>query len=470
MPITGLSVQGGRLFANGQRFRNIGVNWGGAVVRIYSQNPSGCNFTPASEQDAFITWCQSAGVKAVRFKLLPFYPNQWRDGFQNGKAWNVANASDRALYWAYVDSFLVKLKAAGIFGIPTVFFRWPTLPDMMGEGCRQWLNAGSNTRTYATTVLQEAVTRYSPGGARADLAEAIGAWEYSNEVNHVNDCNATNVATPGAQSMWTPQTNYGTAASYSRANDCLLTGGTYDFSELRTLLSWFDGVVSAIDSTRLRLSGNGPNAYWQPGGTSGITNPLDRWADEANRDNPTNSVCMHVYRGIGYGSFNGRGASTYLTAARTTAQRNGKAFVIGEYGNQPRSITSLTVSNGVATMSVGANWASEVGDVMRVVGSGGFDGDYVITALPGGQNSAATLRAPAGAPNGSSSTGVVQHNVSLFERETNSMIEAQVDLAMVWCYESDPLIQTGQSVTHACNAWQTSAIAAANSQLANATW
>ena len=37
MAVIGLTVNNGRLYLSGQRFRGIGLNWGSAVVRIYSQ-------------------------------------------------------------------------------------------------------------------------------------------------------------------------------------------------------------------------------------------------------------------------------------------------------------------------------------------------------------------------------------------------------------------------------------------------
>ena len=469
MAIIGLTVSAGRLYLNGQRFRGIGLNWGGAVVRIYNQaSTTACAYTPGAEQDAFIAYAQSTGVKVVRVKAMPFYPAQWTYGPQQGKAWNLANGADRATHYAQLDAFLAKLKSAGMGAILCMFFRWPTVPDLVGDNCRQWLVGGSNTRTYATTITQELVTRYT-GGTRSDLAEAVWGWEYSNELNHVNDYGGM----PSANGMWAPQTSYGTqsGAAYDTANASVLKStGLYEPSELQTLLAWWDGVVSAIDSTRLRLSGNGPNAYWQPGGAGGITQPLNRWADEQVRDNPHNAVCVHWYGGLGYGSFNNRGLGACLAAGRTAAQARGRAFVVGEYGNQPRVIASLTVSGATATCSVVGNWAAEVGDVMRAVNSGGYDGDYSITALPGGQSAAATLRTPAGVPSGSSSTGIVQHLPSQFERMTGDIVAAQVDLAMVWCYETDSLIQTGQSVTHTCNAWQTGVIRAANAALSSASW
>lgn len=470
MPVIGLTVSGGRLLLSGQRFRNIGLNWGGAITRIYGQpSPTACAYTPAAEQDAFIAYAQSVGARVVRIKATPFYPAQWTVGVQNNKAWNAANGTDRALHYAQIDAFLAKLKAAGMGAIVCMFFRWPTIPDLVGENCRQWLNGGSNTRAYATTITQELVNRYT-AGARADLAEAVWGWEFGNETNHVNDYNGA----PSANGMWGVNTAYGTqtAGAYNTGGASVLTtGGTYDFSDLRTILSWWDGVVSAIDPNRLRLSGNGPNSYWQPVTGGEIVQPLDRWVAQQLRDNPHNAVCIHWYGGLGYSSFNSRGLDACLAAARSAAQSKGQAFVVGEYGNQPRIITALTVVNGVATCSVSANWAAEVGDVVRIFGNAAaLDGDYQITALPGGQNAAATMRALAGPINGSSATGIVQHIFSQFNRMTNDIAAAQVDLAMVWCYESDPAHPAGEAVNASCNAWQAPVMANVNRVLGVQKW
>ena len=231
-----MTVSNGRLYLSGQRFRGIGLNWGGAVVRIYSQaSTTACAYTPGSEQDAFIAYALSIGAKAVRIKAMPFYPAQWTYGPQQGKVWNVANNADRVIHYAYLDAFLAKLKLAGMGAIMSMFFRWPTVPDLVGDNCRQWLAGGSNTRTYATTITQELVTRYT-GGARSDLAEAVWGWEYSNELNHVNDCGSQ----PSTVGMWSPQTSYGTqsAGAYDTANTSVLRStGIYEPSELQTLLA-----------------------------------------------------------------------------------------------------------------------------------------------------------------------------------------------------------------------------------------
>lgn len=464
MAIIGLTVANGQLRLNGGRFRGIGINWPGAVVRIFTQNPTGCNYTPSAEQDTAIAYFKSVGVRVIRIKAFPFYPNQWRDGVQATKAWNVATSTDRLTHYAYIDSFLAKCKVAGIGVILSMYFRWPTICDLVGEGTRQWLNSGSNTRAYAATITQEIVTRYT-GGARSDLAEAVWGWEYGNEINHVNDCGSQ----PSTIGMWAPQTSYGTqsAGVYDTANtSVLLSSGSYQPSELAALLSWWDGVVAAIDPTRLRMSGNGPNSYWLTGGGGGVVQPITEWAAQIVRDNPHNTACIHWYGGVGYGSYNSRGLSSVIAAAKTAVAARGMPLIVGEYGNQPRTITNITVSAGSAAITVNSNWAAEVGDVLRVVGSGGYDADYTIAALAS-QTSPATCARPAGVPVGSSATGVVQHLVSQFQRQTSDILSGGADLAMVWCYESDPQIQAAQSLSHPANLFESQAVSGANLDIAS---
>lgn len=465
MAIVGLTVDSSsRLILNGKRFCNIGVKWPTAIVNFFDQpasNTAGtCVYTSSATQDAGIAYLKSLGVKVVLVSAFPFYPYQWTSGVLNGKAWNVANASDRLLHYNYVDAFLAKLKAAGIGAILTMFFRWPTLPDLTANNCRQWLSGGSNTRTFATTITQEIVTRYT-AGARSDLAEAVYGWQFSGEINHANDISSASIV--AGTSLFSINTAYGTASGYTRANDALLTGGQYDFSELATVLSWWDGVVSAIDPTRIRLSGNGSNAYWQPGGTAGISNPIALLTAEFLRDNPHNATQIHFYGGIGYCSYSGTGFDALLGAFRSAAKSVGKPLILGEFGNQPRTVSSLAVSSGIATCTIGGtNWAAEVGDFVRLYGTGGYDGEYVITALPSGQNGSATLQARFAVKNGSSSAGSVQQAVSQFSKRVQDVIKAGVDLAFVWNYNADTNAPLLEKIDAATNDFEPSVIKSAN--------
>jgi len=470
MAVVGLSVSGGRLYLGGQRFRNIGVKYPDALIGFFYQPATStagtCIYATPAQQDAAIAYLQSIGVKVILCAAYPFYPLQWTSGVLNGKAWNIANAADRAAHYTQMDAMLAKYKAAGIGVILSHFFRFPTIPDLVGEGVRQWLNGGSNTRAFATTIVNEIVTRYT-SGARADLADAVYGWQCMGELNHFIDC-----PTPAGTSGYGINTPYGTAATYTAATDTLYSsGGTYGTSDAATIMAWWDNLVTAIDPVRLRLSGNGPCTYWQPSGALGITNPFDRLLREAVRDSGGNAVEQHYYGGIGYCSYNNRGFDSYLAAWRSAAAAGGRAFVLGEYGNQPRNITGMTVSGGIGTVTADANWASEVGDTFRIVGTPAFDGDWTLTALPGGQNAAATISAKFSAPNGTIGTvGCIQQLMSQFGRMTDEIVSSGTDLSLMWCYTHDIAVHRLWSLTDPANAWQTPVLQAANVRLAAAKW
>jgi len=182
MPRRGLTVSsGGQLLRDGVRFRNIGLNYGGAITPIYSQpSPTACSYTTGVEQDAMLAVAVSMKVKVLRVKATPFWPSQWRYGVNGGIAGVAAIAADREAHYSKIDQFIAKCRALDIGIILTLFFRLPSVPDLAGQTVRAgWINSGL-TRTYVTAVTQEIVTRY--------LAEdAVLGYELSNEVNHYTD-------------------------------------------------------------------------------------------------------------------------------------------------------------------------------------------------------------------------------------------------------------------------------------------
>ena len=221
MPLRGLTVNAqGQLLRDGARFRNIGLNYGGGVVRIYSQpSATACDYTPSAEQDAMLDLAQSLKVKVLRVKATPFWPAQWRYGVNDGVAGVAATAGDRAAHYAAMDAFVAKCRARDIGIIWTLFFRHASPCDLAGQTLRAgWLNAGA-TRTYVQTVTQEIVTRYLN-------EDAVLGYEWSNEVNHYNDASdATRGNSPSVN------TNNGTPINNTTANN------KYTSSELAAVQS-----------------------------------------------------------------------------------------------------------------------------------------------------------------------------------------------------------------------------------------
>lgn len=446
MAIRGLTVgSDGGLRLDGAPFRNIGVNWGGAIVRIYGQpSPSVCEYTTATEQDVGLDYLASLGVKVIRVKACPFWPAQWTAGVLNGKAWNVATAGDREAHYAKIDAFVAKAAARGIGVVLNLFFRHATVADLTGSTVRGWLSAG-NVRTFAQTLTTELVTRYATEGA-------VYGWEWSNEVNHYNDYTGS-----GYPSVSVP---YGTPASYSAANDGFRS--TESTSELASTLAWWYGVVRSIDSQRIVMSGNGPCSYTRPGGGAGTSAPIIDLHREVERDNPLNTSSIHFYGGIGYCSRNFRGFDALLTGAKHWARRAGKPFILGEFGNQPRKVAA--VSAGVITLDASSDGVNnEIGDVVELVNAGAWSGRHTVQSI------AADRRSLTVANSGAAAFSGVARMVDMTEDRITRMLDAVrasgTDAAFYWQYDSDPSGPVAESIDDL--PWQAEAIRAANAALAS---
>ena len=447
MALRGLTVNSqGQLLRDGVRFRNVGLNYPGAIVRIYTQaSPTACDYTTGAEQDAMLAIAVAMKVKVLRVKVMPYWPAQWRYGVNGGVAGVAAVAADREAHYVKIDAFVAKCSALGIGVIMNMFFRYLSPCDLAGQtGRAGWLNAGA-TRTYVTSVTQEIVTRYL-------TSDAVYGYEWSNEVNNYNDASDT---TRGAYPS--VNTTYGSAASYSAAND-LFVG-----SELSTIISWWYGIVSAIDSQRIVLTGNGPNSYSQPGGIAGITTPMGEWHKEQVRDNPTNCGSIHYYGNLGYGSNNFRGLNALLTGARHWQRASGRAFVLGEFGNQPWPITAIAAGSGTATFTVSAQCPVEVGDAFVANGTS-FDGPYTVATINAARDTITATSSASGSWSGNVK-GLQFMTGARVTRMCDNIIKSGTDVALFWMIDSDVGRPNYESIDSAANSDQRAAILAANTSL-----
>lgn len=462
MPLRGLTVGADRtLRLDGVRFRNIGLNYGGAIVRIYGQTSAAtCAYTPAAEQDAMLDVCDALKVKVLRVKATPYWPAQWRWGVNGGVAGVAALAADREAHYQKIDAFVAKCRARGIGVILTLFFRHASVCDLAGQTVRAgWLNAGA-TRTYATAVTQEIVTRYLN-------EEAVYGYEWSNEVNHYNDATDTTLAGfPGADPT------YGTPSSYAAADTSFLG------EDLANVLTWWYGVVRAIDSNRIVLTGNGPNSYTlQHSRTAGINTPLSPWHRDQVRDNPTNCGCIHFYGNLPYTSPSFRGLNPLLTGVRHWQAQAGRAFVFGEFGNQPWTLQSLNGDGSTLTITTRPSDSGcpiEPGDELQLGGTSSvFDGVRANAATVSADRKTITVPcpipgswvAPAPSPPAPRVKGLQYMSGARVARMCRDIIDSGTDVALFWMLDSDPLRPLFESIDSPGNEGQRAAILAANTEL-----
>lgn len=451
MPLRGLTVGADQtLRRDGQRFRNIGLNYGGGIVRIYTQpSATACAYTPSAEQDAMLDVAAALKVKVIRVKATPFWPAQWRYGVNGGVAGVAASPADREAHYQQIDAFLAKCRARDIGVILTLFFRHVSIADLAGQTVRAgWLTGGSATRNYAQTVTQEIVTRYLN-------EDAVFGYEWGNEVNHYNDASdATRGAWPAIN------TAYGSAASYSAANDIFVG------SELAGVLSWWSGIVTAIDPQRIVMTGNGPNSYSQPGGVAGISTPIINWHREQVRDNPVNCGSIHWYGNVGYGSNGFRGLNAIMTGVRHWQRTSGRGFVLGEFGNQPWRINSISTAGGIATLGLAGAFPADVGDLVGVVGTGtALDGTWLPVSTINAARDTITLPFAGSATYSGSVNGLKSIDGTKLRRMCRDIIDSGCDVALWWMLDGDPGRPIGESVNEAGNEGLRAAILDANAEL-----
>lgn len=437
----------GRIYKNGVLFRNIGVNHPNAIFPIVTQtNPTGMLYNTEAQIRANLSVLQNNGVKVIRCRLFPDLPNQWLYGVNAGKSAASAVSADREVFYQHIDSFLAIAAEYDIGCIFTLFQRLATVPDLCGETVRKWLTAGSATRNFSKTITQEVVTRY--------LNHAqVYAWEISNEVNNYNN---------KPDSWHAVSVSYGTSASYSAANDGLVD------SEWSSVVSWWNGVVSAIDANRPRMTGNGPCQYWKSGGVPYIAAPLNSFYDEFVRDNPTNAMSIHYYGNLSYSSDSYRGLEALLIGYRHFARNNKAAFILGEYGMQARKITAMS-NNGDGTATVALSATNEplncdIGDVIDVGYAGSWDGQYsVISKLSATSIIVSKSSIPATAFSGAA---YINNLYSKFQRMTNDVISSGIDVACVWTYLTEDWAgHYMESLSDPYNAWMWPIIKSANLKL-----
>lgn len=450
MALRGLTVASdGSLRRDGARFRNVGANWPTGLCGIFSQTtPGAIRYTSPEVQDAELDEMAALGIRVLRVMVLPVWPSQWTAGLLNGKAWNVATATDREIHYEKMDALVAKCRARDIGVIWTMFWRLNTIPDLVGETRRAWLSS-SNTRTFATTITQEVVTRYLN-------EEAVYGYGFANEVNHYNNSPTVSIGINVAQ---------GTAASYVNADNVFYSTDPDTPSELANVLSWWYGVVRAIDTSRVILSGNGPNSYWQPGGTPGVTNPYRNWLRELQRDNPLNSATIHFYGSIGYCSRKADGFAGFLTGARHWSRNRGRAMVVEEIGNQPVTITAIS-ADGVITASSAVE--TMAGDEILLLGTGtAWDGPAQVVSVSSDRLSVTVTPKSSGW----TGTGYINPIYGRFSRMLDDVFSSDIDLVMIWQFTTQAVELAANALPYSSfhdgggNEWMAAAIAAKNAEL-----
>ncbi len=208
----------GTVLKEGAPYAGVGVNYFNCFLRTLQREGD------TSYDEGFRVLAEH-GIPFARFCATGFWPTDMR-----------LYQTNRAEYFRRFDGVVRSAERHGVGLIPSLFWHYPCVPDLVGERMDQWGNPASRTHAFMREYVREVVGRYKE-------SPAIWAWEFGNEFNLA--CNLPNAAEHRPAVVPT----LGTATDRTERDE-----PTY--AMLNTALREFARAVRQIDPDRLITDGN----------------------------------------------------------------------------------------------------------------------------------------------------------------------------------------------------------------------
>jgi hypothetical protein len=274
---------------DGKPYRGIGINYFDCFLRTLKNGDD-------TSYDAGFATLAAKKIPFARFCATGFWPSDMK-----------LYQTDRAEYFRRLDGVVKSAEKHGIGLVPSLFWLYSCVPDLVGEPMDQWANPKSKTHAWMREYVREVVTRYRGN-------PTIWAWELGNEYGlHAN--------LPNAETQ-RPKThaNLGTPATRSKRDD--LT-----FAMMRIAYAEFGKAVREHDTKRLILSGDTfprLSAWHQEHNNKWTHDTPEQFVEMltlANPD-PINAISLHAYEDD----------DQRFAKAMEVARKMNKPIFIGEFG------------------------------------------------------------------------------------------------------------------------------------------
>ena len=305
----------GVFMRNGKVYQGIGVNYFNAFYRTISKNSD-------KTYNAGFKYLSDNKIPFIRFTANGFWPNElklYRD--------------NKAIYFTLLDEFVKSAETYGIGLIPSLFWFYAAVPDLMGEHINQWGNPTSKTIAFMRTYTAEIVNRYKD-------SPAIWGWEFGNEVNSYCDLldQAINFLPKVSVIQGTPA---------SRTIDDAFTTNI-----LKIALTEFTTVVRTYDPNRPIFSGNAMpaiNMYHRYKYANWTTDSSTDFNALIDAQNPTGlgTLTLHVYpdqENKYFSDYSPKATLSQIVKQAMVASKELKrAFYLGEFGS-PKTLGATEVT------------------------------------------------------------------------------------------------------------------------------
>lgn len=258
----GLQVNSeGVVTLNGEAYKGVGVNYFDAFYRNIKDG------SDESYKEGF-RQLKENNIPYLRFTAGAYWPSQWSLYLNNKEE-----------YFKRLDRFVKSAEDEGIGLIPSLFWTYHTIPDIVKEPVNQWGNSNSKTIEFMKTYIEEVVTRYSS-------SPAIWAWEFGNEYNLHIDLPGLDHLPPTWESLGCP--------SFRTAADKLSS------ADLTIAINEFSNTIRKFDASRMITSGNSiprESAYHLKMDQSWEYDTMNQYNISLDNQNPDvlDSYSIHLY-------------------------------------------------------------------------------------------------------------------------------------------------------------------------------
>jgi hypothetical protein len=306
----GLEVRDGVFFKGGRPLRAMGINYFSCFLRLIEAAPGKPDIANRDYAAGFEV-LRGHGIPFVRFAAGGFFPVGWK-----------AYLTDREGYFKALDGLVAEAERQGMGLIPSLFWTYSTVPDVVGETLDQWGNPGSKTHAFLRQYTTEVVSRYKD-------SPAVWGWEFGNEYIHEAD-----LPPPEFGRGWIVP-HLGTPSARTEKDKMFRRNIHVAYRE-------FGKAVREIDKTRPIFTGDAmqrPCAWhnWKEGTWTADT--PEQWAETHLSDNPLDTHTAHFYYYDRDDSRQDMGVAGYDVPAQMAflmelSRRAGKPLFLGEFGQK----------------------------------------------------------------------------------------------------------------------------------------